>query len=223
LFLNRAQAARPNFQVTAANAEAVTRLCQALEGIPLALELAAARSPVLTPAQMLKHLADRLSFLVARHRDVPERHHSLRAALEWSYQSLPEHQQRLLSQLSVFRGGWTLEAAAAVCGDQTTTPILDALLELRNAALIMAEEAGEAMRFRMLETVREYGAERLAEWEAEELVRDRHCDWYVGLAERARQDIDGPEQAAWLDRLDAEHDNLRAALAWYVAEESGAE
>src|SRR5262249_68504 len=145
LFLNRAQAARPDFQVTAANAEAVTRLCQTLEGIPLALELAAARSSVLTPAPMVQPPAGRFGFLVARHRDRAERHHSLRAALEWSYRVLPEAQQRLLAQLSVFRGGWTLEAAAAVCTGETPTSILDALLELRNAALIMAEVAGEAM------------------------------------------------------------------------------
>jgi predicted ATPase/DNA-binding SARP family transcriptional activator len=173
LFLNRAQAARPDFQVTAANGEAVTRLCQALEGIPLALELAAARSPVLTPAQMLQHLSDRFGFLVARHRDVAERHRTLRAALEWSYQALPEDQQRLLARLSVFRGGWTLEAAAAVCGGQVRTPVLDQLLELRNAALIIAEEAGEAMRFRMLETVRDYSEEQLAEWGEAEAVRQR--------------------------------------------------
>jgi len=118
LFVSRAQAARPGFQVTPANAAAVAQLCQALEGIPLALELAAARAPVLTPAQMLQHLSDRFGFLTGRPRDVAERHRTLRAALEWSYQSLPESQQRLLARLSVFRGGWTLEAAEAVCGGE---------------------------------------------------------------------------------------------------------
>jgi predicted ATPase/DNA-binding SARP family transcriptional activator len=223
LFLNRAQAARPDFQVTAANAEAVTQLCQALEGIPLALELAAARSPVLTPAQMLQHLSDRFSFLVARHRDVAERHRTLRAALEWSYHVLPAEHQRLLARLSVFRGGWTLEAAEAVCGDETSTSCLDALLELRNAALVIAEEAGEAMRFRMLETVREYGAERLAELGEAEVVRERHWEWYLELAGQARREWDDSERAAWLDQLDTEHDNLRAALTWCFTVQSGAE
>src|SRR5207245_2049400 len=162
---------------TAANAQAVAQLCQALEGIPLALELAAARAPVLTPAQMLQHLSDRFGFLAGRPRDVAERHWTLRAALEWSYQSLPESQQRLLARLSVFRGGWTLEAAEAVCGGlgvggwglgqcpvpqpstpnpQPPTPLLDELMALQDASLVIAEEAGETMRFRMLETVREF-------------------------------------------------------------------
>jgi predicted ATPase/DNA-binding SARP family transcriptional activator len=228
LFLSRAQAARPDFQVTAANAQAVTRLCQALEGIPLALELAAARSPVLTPAQMLLHLSDRFGFLVARHRNVTERHQTLHAALEWSYQTLPEPQQRLLARLSVFRGGWTLEAAAAVCGEPIHDPqstiqdTLEALMDLRDASLVGTEEAEEAMRFRMLETVREYAAERLAQWGEAEAVRERHRDWYLGLAERAQRELAGPEQATWLERLEREHDNLRAALAWCKAEENGA-
>jgi tetratricopeptide (TPR) repeat protein len=172
---------------------------------------------------MMQHLSDRFSFLVARHRDVAERHRTLRAALEWSYHVLPAEHQRLLARLSVFRGGWTLEAAEAVCGDETSTYILDALLELRNAALVIAEEAGEAMRFRMLETVREYGAERLAELGEAEVVREWHWEWCLGLAVQARREFDGPDQAVWLDRLDTEHDNLRAALKGCFAEESGAE
>jgi non-specific serine/threonine protein kinase len=257
LFLSRARVAQPDFQMTAANAEAVSRLCQALEGIPLALELAAARSPVLTPAQMLEHLSDRFALLVDRHRKVAERHRTLRTALEWSYQSLPEGHQSLLSRLSVFRGGWTPEAAEAVCGDfgfrvpsgrldfglgPTKTSdrpetlslpaiqnpkskiqnILDALLELRDAALVIAEEAGEGMRFRMLETVREYAEERLVERGEAAAVRERHRDWYLGLAERTDRVLEAygrPTWSSWLDRLDTEHDNLRAALACCLAED----
>jgi predicted ATPase/DNA-binding SARP family transcriptional activator len=222
LFLNRAQAARPDFQVTEANAEAVSRLCQALEGIPLALELAAARAPVLTPAQMLAHLTDRFSFLVARHRDVAERHRTLRAALECSYQSLPDSQQRLLARLSVFRGGWSVEAAVVV-GAGEPLILLDQLMDLRAASLLTTEEAGEEMRFRMLDTVREYAAERLMEGGEATTVCERHRDWYLGLAEQARRELDGSAQAAWLNRLDTEHDNLRAALACCFAEESAVE
>jgi ATP/maltotriose-dependent transcriptional regulator MalT len=210
LFASRAQAARPEFQVTPANATVVAHLCQALEGIPLALELAAARAAVLTPAQMLQHLPDRFGFL--RRGDGEERHQTLRAALHWSYRSLPESQRRLLARLSVFRGGWTLEAAEAVCAPGTD--VLDALTALRNASLISAEEAGEAMRFGMLETVREYGAERLAEWDEAEPVRERHRDFFLELAERAERELDGPASVPWLDRLEAERENLRAALAW---------
>jgi tetratricopeptide (TPR) repeat protein len=135
-------------------------------------------------------------------------------ALEWSYQALPNEQQRLLARLSVFRGGWTLEAAAAVCDGESPTLLLDQLLDLRNAALIIAEEADEAMRFRMLETVREYAEERMTGWGDSAAVRTCYRDWYLGLAEQARRELDGPDQAVWMDRLDAEHNNLQAALAW---------
>jgi predicted ATPase/DNA-binding SARP family transcriptional activator len=220
LFMSRAQAARPDFRVTAVNAAAVALLCRALEGIPLALELAAARAPVLTPAQMLEHLSDRFGFLVSPRRAAAERHRTLHAALEWSYQTLLEPQQRLLARLSVFRGGWTLEAAAVVdrepdhalrSGISTT---LDALMDLRDASLVIAEEEGEAVRFRMLETVREYSEGRLAERGEAEAARTRHRDWCLELAERAEEELDGPASALWLDRLDAERENLRAALAW---------
>jgi predicted ATPase/DNA-binding SARP family transcriptional activator len=251
LFVNRAQAARSDFQATAANGEAVTRLCQALEGIPLALELAAARSSALTPAQMLEHLSDRFGFLASRHRNISERHRTLRAALEWSYQALPEELQRLLARLSVFRGGWTLEAAEAVCGEDgvqvfrsgtreasdgiqgdtdrhafdlagpehlnTRTPeylILDSLLELRDASLVIAEEAEAAMRFRMLETVREYVGEQLARSGGEEGVQRRHATYFLELAEASTAHLSGPDQAATVRRLEREHDNVRTALAW---------
>jgi non-specific serine/threonine protein kinase len=220
LFLSRSQAARPDFRLTAVNAAAVALLCRALEGIPLALELAAARAPVLTPAQMLQHLSDRFAFLVSPHRAAAERHRTLHAALEWSYQTLPEPQQRLLARLSVFRGGWTLEAAAAIEEEPNQAPhstistTLDVLMDLRDASLVMAEEEGEAIRFRMLETVREYAEERLAEWGEAAAVRERHRDWCLGLAERAEQELEQSSSALWLDRLDTERENLRAALAW---------
>jgi len=214
LFVDRAQAARPDFQVTPANARAVSALCDRLEGIPLALELAGARAQVLTPAQMLGQLEHRFEFLVTRKRDVPDRHRTLRAAVDWSYQSLAPELQRFFRQLSVFRGGWTVEAAAAVCEEPNA---LECLERLRESSLVLldagAEETGE-VRFRLLETLREYGEKQLAEDEANAL-HQRHAECYLALAEEAKSKVrGGPEQVAWLDRLEREHDNLRAALAW---------
>jgi len=213
LFVDRAQAARPDFQVTPANARAVSALCDRLEGIPLALELAGARAQVLTPAQMLGQLEHRFEFLVTRKRDVPDRHRTLRAAVDWSYQSLTPELQRFFRQLSVFRGGWTVEAAAAVCEEPKA---LECLEQLRECSLILldegAEEAGE-VRFRLLETLREYGEKQLTEEEANALGQ-RHAECYLELAEKADAQDRGPQAKEWLDRLEREHDNLRAALAW---------
>jgi predicted ATPase/DNA-binding SARP family transcriptional activator len=222
LFVDRAQAARPDFQVTSANALAVSALCDRLEGIPLALELAGARAQVLTPAQMLGQLERRFEFLVSRKRDVPDRHRTLRAAMDWSYQSLPPELQRFFRQLSVFRGGWTVEAAETICEEPNALEFLE---RLRECSLILldegAEEAGE-VRFGLLETLREFAQERLAEKEAHGLAR-RHAQHYLALAEEADARLAGPEQRECLDRLEREHDNLRAALTWFAAAEDGAE
>jgi predicted ATPase/DNA-binding SARP family transcriptional activator len=227
LFVDRAQAVRPDFQVTRANAGTVAALCRRLEGIPLALELAAARAGVMTPAQMLARLDQRFELLVSRHRDVAPRHRSLRAALEWSDQLLSSELRRFFRQLSVFRGGWTLEAAEAVCagsegqraegrGHPDAIPVLDFLEQLRECSLVQAEEETEETRFRMLETVREYAGEQLDRAEQTELSR-RHAAYYLALAEHAQPYLKGPEQGMWLERLEREHDNLRAVLAWAVA------
>src|SRR5262249_53248175 len=140
------------------NAAAVAELCIRLEGIPLALELAAARAQVLTPGQMLRQLARRFEFLVSRKRDGAERHQTLHAAMDWSYRLLSPELQRFFARLSVFRGGWTLEPAEAVCNEPLA---LDALAQLRECSLVLAEEDGEETRFRMLETLREFGQEYL--------------------------------------------------------------
>lgn len=208
LFVSRAQAARPDFQITAANAQAVAQLCRALEGIPLALELAAARIPALTPAQMLQQMTNRFGFLVARHRDATERHRTLRTALEWSYQALKASHQRLLASLSVFRGGWTLAAAMEICAEPEA---LDYLLDLRDASLILTEERDGEMRFRMLETVREYCEERRKE-SGEEELRARHIAFFCRIAEEAEAKQNSADEALWLDRLEAEQDNLHSAL-----------
>lgn len=214
LFLDRAQAVRPDFQVTRANAAAVAELCRRLEGIPLALELAAARAQVLTPAQMLRQLEHRLDFLVSRRRDTLTRHRTLRAAIDWGYQLLSPELQRFFARLTVFKGGWSLEAAELVCEEPLA---LDYLAQLRECSLILTEEASHEFRFRMLETLWEFAAEQLEPEERAWLQR-RHAEWYLDLAER-----EWPEDAAkleWLDRLQVEHDNFRAALDWALGNDS---
>lgn len=205
---------RPDFQVTTANTAAVAELCNRLEGLPLALELAAARSQVLTPAQMLSRLADRFQLLTGHNKSAPPRHRTLHAAIDWSYQLLAPELQGFFARLSVFRGGWSLAAAEAVCEEPLA---LDYLAQLRECSLILTEEAGRGateMRFRMLETLREYSQEKLREAGETERRQRRHRDWFLALAEEADKHGRDTDQNAWLDRLEAEHDNLRAALEW---------
>jgi predicted ATPase len=219
LFVDRAQGVRPDFQVTPGNAAAMAGLCRRLEGIPLAIELAAARAGVLTPAQMLARLEHRFELLVSRRRDAEPRHRSLWAALEWSYELLAPELQRFFARLSVFRGGWTLSAAEAVCEEPSA---LECLEQLRECSLVVADEGGVEMRFRLLETVREYGHEHLSADEQAAVAR-RHASYYLALAEqaeaaRAKKQTPGEERVS-LDRLEEERANLRAALDWAV--ESG--
>jgi predicted ATPase/DNA-binding SARP family transcriptional activator len=239
LFVDRAQTVHPEFQVTKANAAAVAALCRRLEGIPLALELAAARAQVLTPAQMVAHLEQRFDFLVSRKRDAATRHRSLRAALDWSYQLLSPALRRFFARLSVFRGGWTLAAAEAVCEEPLALEYLEQLREcsmalaessvMRRAAAVKCSEehpsaddsqrttpdGGSEMRFRVLETLREYAWEQLAP-EERDLLQRRHTEYYLTLAEQAEPTLRGPHQQFWLSRLEQEHDNLRVALAWSI-------
>jgi predicted ATPase/class 3 adenylate cyclase len=213
LFIDRAQAVRPDFQVTERNAAAVAALCERLEGIPLALELAAARIGVLTPAQMLAHLERRLDFLVSRSVHTTPRHRTLRAAIDGSYALLSPELQRFFARLSVFRGGWTLEAAEAVCEQPLA---LDHLEQLRECSMVLAEDVSGQTRFRLLETLREYGLECLAASREAERAWYRHAEFFLALTEEAEPELKGPDQVAWLDRLEREHDNLRSALAWSV-------
>jgi tetratricopeptide (TPR) repeat protein len=208
---------RPDFQVTNQNAAAVAELCVRLEGIPLAIELAAAQAKVLTPAQMLGQLEQRLAFLVSRRRDAATRHRTLREAIDWSYQLLSPELQRFFARLSVFRGGWTVEAAEAVCEE---VGALTRLIQLRECSLIMAEETPAGMRFGMLETLREFADEHLGAEEKAELQR-RHAEYFLELAQEATPQIgpfsDEGGREQWLARLDEEMDNLRAALFWALA------
>jgi tetratricopeptide (TPR) repeat protein len=185
-----------------------------LEGIPLAIELAAARIGVLTPAQMVERLGERFDLLTTHRRMADRRHQSLRTALDWSYQLLSPVLQRFFNRLSKFRGGWTLEAAEAVCEEPRA---LEYLEQLRECSLVLAEARPHGMQYRLLETLREYGRERLLEVGEAEAVAERHARFFLSLVEQAEPELMRFRQAEWLARLDEEHDNVRAALAWCLA------
>ncbi len=212
LFVERAQAVRPDFQVTTGNSEALRRLCQRLEGHPLALELAAAWAPVLTPAQMLERLDDRFSLLVSRRRGREERHRSLWAAIDSSYTLLSPELQNHFCQLSVFRGGFTLEAVESGLGQRSA---LERLEELTQHALVRVDESEAGMRFALLDSLREYAAGHLDE-EHTQVARRRHAAYFQALADLAGPALTGLEAEAWLARLEQEHENLQVALNFQV-------
>ena len=228
LFIQRAQAVRPGFAVTNENAPAVAEICYRLDGLPLAIELAAARIKVLSPQALLARLERALEVLRGGLRDLPARQQTLSSAIEWSYNLLGEGAQTLFRRLSAFVGGWTLEAAEAVCnadGD-LDVDVLDEMGALvDNSLLKRAPEAsaGGETRFGMLATIREYARERLVESDEEDRLRQRHAAFFRRLAEEAEPHLTSGERAAWLARLEAEHDNLRAALAWCRTEKGDAE
>lgn len=215
LFTQRAQAIQPSFAMTPGNVSAVIEICQRLDGLPLAIELAAARSALLTPAALVEHLTSRLALLTGGARDLPVRQQTLRATIGWSYDLLSPPEQQLFRSLSVFMGGWTLEAATAVCGSEH---VLDGHALLLDHSLIrrVVQSDGTA-RFTMLETIREYGLERLEAHGEVEVLRERHAEYALLLAETAAPHLEGPDPRPWLDRLTADHDNLRAALDWLLA------
>ncbi len=208
LFVDRAQAVKPDFQVTNSNAHAVAELCDRLEGIPLALELAAARALVMTPSQMLAQLSRRFEFLVSRRRGVAERQRTLRAAVDWSFRLLSPQLQEFFTDLSVFRGGWTVEAAEVVCDEPLA---IDYLAQLRDCSLVLTEDTLHGIRFRMMETLRDYAGERLSPDDQKTAVK-RHTDYYLELAVCSETALLGPDQQEWLDRLELEQANFRSAL-----------
>nr|CAA9217654.1 Transcriptional regulator, AfsR family [uncultured Armatimonadetes bacterium] len=219
LFIDRAMTASPGFEVTRENAPAVAQVCHQLDGIPLAIELAAARVKVLPVEQIAARLGDRFRLLTGGSRTALPKHQTLRAMIDWSYNLLREKERAVLRRLAVFAGGWTLSAAEAVCecDEIEGWEALGLLGELVDKSLVLVEDAdgGTAAetRYRLLETVRQYGRERLREAGEEAQVRAQHYDWCLGLARQAEAQLHGPAQVAWLRRLEAEHDNLRAALA----------
>jgi len=204
LFEQRAEAIRPGF----AHSDAVARICRRVDCLPLAVELAAARVKVLEPAELLERLGRRLPLLSGRARDVPEHQRTMRTTIEWSYELLDPDSERLFRRFSVFAGGATLAAAAEVC-DAT----VDQLESLIDKSLINREFA----RFTMLQTVREYASERLEVSDEADALRARHAAFYRALAEQAEPELEGPEQGMWLDAIEQEHDNVRAALEWSLA------
>jgi predicted ATPase/DNA-binding SARP family transcriptional activator len=218
LFVERAKAVDSGFTLTERNASAVVRVCRKLDGIPLAIELAAARVKVLTAEQISQKLEDPLSLLTTGSRAAAPRHQTLRAALAWSYDLLSEPEQKLLGRLSVFVGGWTLEAAEAVGAGSgiEEDEVLDLLSRLVDKSLVIAEADGDGVpRYRLLETVRQYASATLGSGGGEEAVGQRHALFFLELADRAEPELSGAGQAAWLDRLERELDNLRAAMAWF--------
>jgi predicted ATPase/class 3 adenylate cyclase/Tfp pilus assembly protein PilF len=217
LFLERARAVSPDFAVTNENAPAVAEICARLDGLPLAIELAAARTRLLPPQAMLKRLGNRLKLLTGGARDLPERQRTLSATVEWSHALLDEDEQRLFARLSVFAGGRTLDTVEAVCnadGD-LGVDVLDGVESLVEKSLLRQEQGPEGEpRFVMLETIHEYARERLEESGEAEAIKRAHAEYFLALAEEAEPELEGPDQLGWMDRLEAEHDNMRAALSW---------
>jgi non-specific serine/threonine protein kinase len=217
LFVERARGVLPNFTLTSANALPVADICRRLDGIPLAIELASARVNALTVEQIAARLDDRFALLTSARHGVPSHHRTPRAALDWSYSSLSTQERILLQRLSVFAGGCTLDAIEQVCGGDgiAREQIVDGLSSLVNKSLVVAEtlKPGEA-RYAMLETIRQYAGDKLSESGEGEAIRNRHLDYFLKFAQEVEPRLHGPEQFEWLERLDVEHDNLRAALEW---------
>ena len=218
LFIDRALAVKPSFAVTNENAPAVAEICHRLDGLPLAIELAAARVRVLPPQRMLAELSHRLSFLMGGARDLPARQKTLRGAIDWSHDLLTSDEQKLFRRLAVFVGGSTLMAIEAVCNSEPDLPVLDTLESLIGKSLVNETEAHGEPRFAMLETIREYAGDRLIAAGEAEWVRERHRDYFLALAEEVEPKLLGMKQAEWLQRLQEEHENLRAGLNWSLGE-----
>jgi len=223
LFAERAQSVRSDFTITDTAAGAIIAICRRLDGIPLALELAAARVVALSAEEIANRLTDRFRFLAQGNAAALPRHQTLRRMIDWSYDWLSKSEQTLFRRLSVFSGGFTLQAAEGVCVDDTIAPadVLDLLARLVDKSLVISEEHDGETRYRLLETVREYGHERLQEAGEETSARGRHRDFFLAYAERADREQLGPEFGPWLARLERELDNVRGALDW-CRRESGA-
>lgn len=217
LFVQRAAAVKPEFTLTTDNASAVTEICTRLDGLPLAIQLAAARIKLLSPAAMRSRLASRLQLLTSGARDLPARQQTLRQAIDWSYDLLSEAEQKLFRRLSVFAAGFTLEAAESVCDTKQDLglDVLDGLSSMVDKSLVrQVEQSDGEPRFVMLETIREYGLEKLAGSGEEALTRKAHAAYYVVLAEDAAAEKEPSQVKSWMDRFETEHDNFRAALDW---------
>ncbi len=227
LFLQRTQAVRPTFQLTKDNVRAVAEICVRLDGLPLALELAAARSKMFPPQALLKRLEQRLSVLTSGARNVPTRQQTLRNTIQWSYHLLEACEQRLFRRLSVFVGGCSLEAVEEIWAAlETSIPplsVLDGVASLLDKSLLQqGKQEGEEPRFVMLETIREYGLEALMASGEMEAVQQAHAAYFLRLVETAEPELEGPHPAIWWERLEREYNNLRAVMQWFLEREEGA-
>jgi len=220
LFVERAQAAAPGFELTGENAAAVAEICRRLDGLPLAIELAAARVKLLPPRALLARLDDRLGLLTGGARDLPERQRTLRSTLDWSFGLLPAGEQALLARLGVFAGTFDLQAAEAVSGDAVSSDaVIDTLGLLVDSSLVRPLARGGEPRFGLLGTIREYALERLRDAGDWDQAHDRHAAYFLALAGPTAAELQGPGQLAWLDRLEVEHDNLTATISWLVGQD----
>ncbi|PZS01138.1 MAG: hypothetical protein DLM69_05340, partial [Candidatus Chloroheliales bacterium] len=220
LFVERATTWQPHFRLTESNATEVRAICASLDGLPLAIELAAARMDVMSVAEIQAGLADRFALLTEGDRLALPRQQTLYALIDWSYNLLTAAEQRLFATLAVFAGGWDLAAAEAVCADTTDLNMqstINNLQSLADKSLIVRGWSGDEDRFGMLESIREYGLAQLKATANEAESRERHAEYYRQLAEQAEPQLKGAAQASWLARLEQEHDNIRAALAWALA------
>ncbi|HET8678948.1 MAG TPA: tetratricopeptide repeat protein [bacterium] len=216
LFVERAGDVVPGFVLTDQNAPAIIQICRRLDGIPLAIELAASRVRVLTPDQIAARLDDRFRLLAGGSRSAMPRQQTLKAAMDWSYDLLTSQEAAVLRRLSVFSRGCTLDAAEAVCAadDVASHEVLDLLTRLVDKSLVVVEEEDRENRYRLLETVKQYSRDKLVEAGEAPAVRHRHLAWFLALAETAGPKLQTAEQLVWLSQLDAEHDNIRGALEW---------
>jgi predicted ATPase/DNA-binding SARP family transcriptional activator len=220
LLLARARAARPDIDPDEATLAIAERICADLDGLPLAIELAAARARSLSLDDIAQRLDDRFRFLVSWRRLTTARHRTLREAMDWSHELLDPGEQSVLAALSIFAGGFDLDAVAAVSTNGDDDLALERIEALVGASLVIADIGGSTTRYRLLETVRQYAGQRLGDGPERDALRDRHATWFVGIAETAAPELSGERQGHWFARLESEQDNLRAALAWLA--ETGA-
>lgn len=216
LFGERVKMVYPDFAMDAQNVFVIAQICQRLDGIPLAIELAAARANMLTVEQISKRLDDRFSLLTNGLRSALPRHQTLRATIDWSYNLLSKEERLLFRRLAFFVGGWTLEAAEMVCGGNgiELESVLDLLSQLIKKSLVIVKEVNGEARYRRLETIRQYAGEKLLETDEAKHIRDKHLDYFLQFAEQGFEELHGANDLVWMEKLETEHDNLRAALRW---------
>jgi predicted ATPase/class 3 adenylate cyclase len=218
LFVERVKAYIPSFTLTEKNASSIAQICRRLDGIPLAIELAAARVKVMSVEQLASRLGDVFNLLTSGSRTALPRQQTLRALIEWSYDLLSDSEKMLFRRLAAFSDGWSLEAAEAVCGVEGGAAVLDDLARLVDKSLVNKEELNGEARFHMLETIRQYAEFKMFASEEVDEVKNRHRNWFLQLAENAEPKLRTSEQLLWLNRLEMEHDNLRAAMKWSIEE-----